>query len=71
MSAEKRQALSDARNQKKLTQSQLAELVGVTTEHVRSLEYGRVNPSLPLMFKLCQVLESTPDQLFKEDISRI
>lgn len=71
MSADKRQALTDARTQKKLTQAQLAELVGVTTEHVRSLEYGRVNPSLPLMFRLCQVLESSPDKLFKEDIARV
>lgn len=60
----KRVALREARKSKGLTQAALAKEVGVTVEHIRSLEYGRVNPSIPLMFKICAVLEKQPDELF-------
>lgn len=66
MSAQKRIELTNARIAKGLTRPQLAELAGVTFEHIKSLEYGRVNPSIPLMFKLCKILDSTPEELFKD-----
>ncbi|PSK13597.1 XRE family transcriptional regulator [Brevibacillus sp. NRRL NRS-603] len=66
LATQKRPELTNARISKGLSRPQLAELVGVTFEHIKSLEYGRVNPSIPLMFKLCGVLESTPEQLFKD-----
>ena len=60
----KRVALREARKAKGFTQAALAKELGVTIEHVKSLEYGRVNPSTPLMFKICKVLEKQPDELF-------
>lgn len=60
----KRVALSKARKEKGLTQASLAERVGVTVDHIKSLEYGRVNPSIPLMFRICSELEKQPDELF-------
>lgn len=66
MSALKRNKLIMARKAKDLSQPALANLVGVTFEHIKSLEYGRVNPSVPLMFKICNVLDSTPKELFED-----
>lgn len=66
MSAQKRKQLTDARNAKGLSRPELAKLVGVSFEHIKRLEYGMVNPSTLLMFKICKVLDSTPDVLFKD-----
>ncbi len=66
MGAQKRKELNDARIAKGLSRTELANLAGVTFEHIKSLEYGRVNPSTPLMFRLCKILDSTPEQLFKD-----
>ncbi|WP_076346989.1 helix-turn-helix transcriptional regulator [Alicyclobacillus vulcanalis] len=59
-------ALTAARIDKGLSRRELANLIGVTPEHIRSLEYGRVKPSAPIMVKLCRVLECTPEQLFAD-----
>ncbi|MGF9822559.1 helix-turn-helix transcriptional regulator [Brevibacillus agri] len=69
LSVHKRQKLINARTTKGLSRPKLAQLTGVTFEHIKSLEYGRVNPSIPLMFKLCGILEAAPEDLF-EDIVR-
>ena len=52
------------RKRKKLTQLQLAELVDVDRSHISALELGKVGISLDLIFKLCEVLEITPKELF-------
>ncbi|MEK3886565.1 helix-turn-helix transcriptional regulator [Bacillus sp. FSL K6-3431] len=62
----KRTALSNARKQKGYSQTAFAEKLDISTEHVRSMEYGRANPSTSLMFKICSELDSTPDILFKD-----
>ncbi|TFE30806.1 helix-turn-helix transcriptional regulator [Cohnella luojiensis] len=66
MRGQKRDSLREARKAKGLTQLELAQLVGVTLEHIKSLEYGRVNPSTQLMFKICNALGSTPQNLFAD-----
>lgn len=62
----KRTELTNARIAKGFSRPQLATLAGVTFEHIKSLEYGRVNPSIPLMYKICGILDSTPEHLFKD-----
>ncbi|WP_199925707.1 helix-turn-helix transcriptional regulator [Paenibacillus bouchesdurhonensis] len=62
----KRAALKQARQTLGLTQIEAAESLGVHVEHVRSLEYGRVNPSLKLMFKICQLYKESPEILFPD-----
>lgn len=62
----KRAALKKARQTLGLTQIEAAESLGVHVEHVRSLEYGRVNPSLKLMFKICQLYKESPEILFPD-----
>lgn len=52
------------RRRKRLTQMQLAQLVGVARSHIGGIELGRVGISLDLLFTLCDVLEIEPRQLF-------
>ena len=52
------------RKRKKLTQMQLAELVDVDRSHVSAIELGNVGVSFDVIFKLCDVLEISPKELF-------
>ena len=52
------------RKRKRLTQLQLAELVDVDRSHISAIELGKVGVSLDLIFKLAEVLEVTPKDLF-------
>lgn len=52
------------RKKKKLTQLQLAELVDINRTHISAIELGNVGVSFDVIFKLCEVLEITPKQLF-------
>ncbi|WP_051925378.1 helix-turn-helix domain-containing protein [Brevibacillus borstelensis] len=70
MMVKKREKLSEARKSQGLSRVQLADLVGVSKEHIRSLEYGRVRPSIPVMFKISRVLQKDPEWLF-EDVTKM
>ncbi|MNW54943.1 anaerobic benzoate catabolism transcriptional regulator [compost metagenome] len=61
---EKRDCLKAKRLEKELTQSELADAVGVSIDHIKSLEYGRVNPSFKLMKKICSVLDGKMEEIF-------
>ena len=52
------------RKKKRLTQMKLAELVGVDRSHISAMEVGNVGVSFDVVFKLCEVLEVAPKQLF-------
>ncbi len=52
------------RKRKKLTQLQLAELVDIDRSHISAIELGRVGVSFDVIFKLCEVLDITPKELF-------
>ena len=52
------------RKRKRLTQLQLAELVDVDRSHISAIELGKVGVSFDLIFKLCEVLEIKPRDLF-------
>ena len=52
------------RKRKKLTQLQLAELVGVDRSHISAIELGKVGVSFDVIFRLCDVLEVSPKDLF-------
>lgn len=52
------------RKRKKLTQLQLAELVDVDRSHISAMELGKVGVSLDVIFKLSEVLDITPKELF-------
>jgi len=52
------------RKKKRLSQLALAEKVGITRTHVSAIELGNVGVSFDVIFKICEVLEITPRQLF-------
>jgi len=52
------------RKRKRLTQLQLAELVNIDRSHISAIELGNVGVSLDVIFRLCEVLEITPKELF-------
>lgn len=59
--------LKDARNEKKLSQSQLAELVGVSRNTISSIETGQFNPTAKLALILCIALDKKFEELFYFD----
>ena len=54
--------LKEARSEKKLSQAQLAELVGVSRNTISSIETGQFNPTANLALGLC----IAPDKKFEE-----
>lgn len=52
------------RKRKRLTQLQLAELVDIDRSHISAIELGNIGASLDVIFRLCEVLEITPKELF-------
>ncbi len=52
------------RKRKRLSQMQLAEKADITRTHISAIELGNVGVSFDVIFKLCEVLEITPKQLF-------
>lgn len=52
------------RKRKKLTQLQLAELADIDRSHVSAIELGKVGVSFDVIFKLAEVLDVTPKDLF-------
>lgn len=52
------------RKRKRLTQLQLAERIDVDRSHISAIELGNVGVSFDVIFKLCEVLEIKPKDLF-------
>ena len=52
------------RKKKRQTQMKLAELADIDRSHISAIELGNVGVSFDVIFKLCEVLEITPKQLF-------
>jgi transcriptional regulator with XRE-family HTH domain len=60
------QRLREVRRSRRLTQEQLAELIGKTTEHISFLERAERSPSFEVLFDLAQVLEISVADLINE-----
>lgn len=56
--------LKEARSEKKLSQAQLAELVGVSRNTISSIETGQFNPTAKLALILCIALDKKFEDLF-------
>lgn len=57
-------AIKNARTEKKLTQEQLAEMVGITAVHLKQLESGRRKPSIDVLYALSRTLNISVDSVF-------
>ena len=56
--------LKEARAEKKLSQGQLAQLVGVSRNNISSIETGQFNPTAKLALILCIALDKKFEELF-------
>mgnify|MGYP005765879075 CR=1 FL=1 len=56
-------AIRNARIQKGYTQEQLSELLNITPAHLKHMEGGRRNPSVPLLFQMMELLDFSVDAL--------
>ena len=56
--------LKEARTERKLSQNQLAEMVGVSRNTISSIETGQFNPTAKLALVLCIALDKKFEDLF-------
>ena len=56
--------LKEARTERDLSQSALAELVGVSRNTISSIETGQFNPTAKLALALCIALDKKFEELF-------
>ena len=55
------------RAERRWSQKQLAESLGVSRQTVNAIETGKYDPSLPLAFKIAQLFEHPIEALFHPD----
>lgn len=67
-----RATLKKKRIEKQMTQVQVAKMIGIKREHYTKIELGDSNPSLPVYFKLKEVLELSDKDFenFDEDMKK-
>ncbi len=51
------------RKELRIRQAELAELIGVSNNHMSSIERGVGNPSIHVFIRICEELSVTPDYL--------
>lgn len=56
--------LKEARSERKLSQAQLAEMVGVSRNTISSIETGQFSPTAKLALILCIALDKKFEDLF-------
>ena len=56
--------ISELRKARRMTQQDLADLLGVTRQTIISLEGGRYNPSIMLAFKLARAFDLHIEDIF-------
>lgn len=61
--------LREARNEKGLSQMELANMVGVSRQTISSIENGQFNPTAKLALILCIALDKIFEEIFYFDIS--
>ena len=59
--------LQELRKNRKLTQEQLAEIIGVSRQTINAIEKGKFDPSLPLAFKAARLFELKIEDIFDDE----
>lgn len=54
------------RAEKRWSQADLAEMVGVSRNSINSVENGKFDPSLPLAFRIAHVFGRTVEEVFDQ-----
>ena len=55
------------RAERKWSQAELAEQIGVSRNSINAIENGRHDPSLPLAFRIAKVFELPVEKVFKDE----
>lgn len=63
--------VSVIRNEKGLTQEKLAELSGVSPEHISHIERGKAGMSLSLLLDFCHYLSVTPNDILSGEFETV
>lgn len=58
--------LRELRAQKKWSQGDLAEKLGVSRQTINAIETGKYDPSLPLAFKVAKLLKQPIEEIFSD-----
>ncbi|MCG8690704.1 MAG: helix-turn-helix transcriptional regulator [Minwuiales bacterium] len=56
------------RAERRWTQADLAEQLGVSRNSVNAIENGKYDPSLPLAFKIARLFERTVEEIFEDEV---
>ena len=56
--------IKQARKEKNLSQNALAELLDISREHLAKIETAKRTISLGLLFKICDILEKSEQEIF-------
>ena len=59
--------LVELRKQKKMTQLELANIIGVSRQTINMIENKQYNPTLQLCIKICKALDCTLNDIFWEE----
>jgi len=59
-----RNKIRELRKKQKLTQYELAELIGISRQAINAIEKGKFDPSLPTAFKLSELFKTSIEELF-------
>lgn len=54
------------RLRKRFSQEKLADIVGISTKYLNSIENEKVNPSITIIVQICDALEISLDKLLDE-----
>ena len=61
--------LRDERKRKKITQEQLANLVGVSRQSINAIERGKYTPSTALALKISEIFNTNVNSLFELELA--
>ncbi|QDP41952.1 helix-turn-helix transcriptional regulator [Radiobacillus deserti] len=57
--------IKELRQEKGISQEQMAEMLGVSRQTIISIEKGRYNPSLPLAIRIARCFDTNVEEVFQ------
>jgi Predicted transcriptional regulators len=57
--------VKELRKNQKLTQEELADLIGISRQAINAIEKEKFDPSLPTAFKMASVFKTSIEDIFK------
>ena len=60
--------VKELRKNQKLTQEELAELIGISRQAINAIEKEKFDPSLPTAFKMAKLVKTSIEKLFLFEI---